>query len=235
MNKLNIIYDFDGTLTPYNIPHYKVLEDLGYDELHLTKEVKKLMKARRYNTYDAYTKVIFSILSKNNIKLTNENIIKGSSSLTFNQGVEDYFLELSNLNVTNFLLSSGFEIYLKNTLLTKYFKNIYGTTFNYEDELIISVKELVTDEFKVKLIKKIIKENKIEASSLIYMGDGLTDVPAMEYVKKVGGTTIFISKTKNDVEVFNKLKKLGIADEIFTPDFSINGQLFIYIMNKLKR
>lgn len=39
-----IIYDFDGTLTPYSLPQYEILKKCGYNDETLMKRKLKLFK-----------------------------------------------------------------------------------------------------------------------------------------------------------------------------------------------
>ena len=51
-----IIYDFDGTLTPFSIPRFSILEKCGYEDGALNpkflNEVKTMMKNENLDLYD---------------------------------------------------------------------------------------------------------------------------------------------------------------------------------------
>ena len=42
-----IIYDFDGTLTPYSMPQYAVLKKCGYDDAKLTARIQDLIEREK--------------------------------------------------------------------------------------------------------------------------------------------------------------------------------------------
>lgn len=51
-----IIYDFDGTLTPYSLPQYEIIKKCGYDDNKLTERIKsKISENNSLNLYQAYS------------------------------------------------------------------------------------------------------------------------------------------------------------------------------------
>ena len=65
-----IIYDFDGTLTPYSLPQYEILKKCGYDDDRLMERIKKeIQKGNAKEIYDAYYKCYIDILSENGITI----------------------------------------------------------------------------------------------------------------------------------------------------------------------
>ena len=68
---------------------------------------------------------------------------------------------------------------------------------------------LMNDKKKVIGIKKILESLNIEdddCRELIYIGDGLTDLDAMEFIKKHGGITIFVCQDL-DSKYLEKIKE----------------------------
>lgn len=53
MSKI-IVYGFDGTLTPYPLPKYKILENCGYKDELMSKEIKILVKEKCKKTVEIY-------------------------------------------------------------------------------------------------------------------------------------------------------------------------------------
>lgn len=74
-----IIYDFDGTLTPFGIPQYEILKKFGYDDEKLLKRVMDLMKKEGLSLYQAFYKTYEDILKKNNIEISLANITLGAN------------------------------------------------------------------------------------------------------------------------------------------------------------
>ena len=43
-----IIYDFDGTLTPYSFPKYQILKECGYDEIKFKIKIAQIKQEKNY-------------------------------------------------------------------------------------------------------------------------------------------------------------------------------------------
>ncbi len=233
MSKI-IIYDFDGTLTPYTLPHFEILQKCGYakgldDEKFqriVTNKIKKGISSYKAS-YDTY----FEVLKENNIDLNYENIILGSKKIKYNKGVKSYLKYLSSKNVKNYLLSSGIFEYLDNISLKDYFTKIYATTLHFSCGKAIGIKKLMTDEEKVKVVEDIVKINRLtNCKDIIYIGDGLTDYKAMKYVKENQGISILVY---HDLKKCPNRKMEEVITKSFKADFRIYKPLFKYIKSLL--
>lgn len=226
-----IIYDFDGTLTPYSLPQYDILKKCGYDDNRLMDIIEETMKNKNTSLYEAYFETYKEVLKNNNIQFNRNNVCIGASCVKLNNGVVNYFnnLQYKNTGIKHYVVTAGFEEYIKFTPISEFLDGIYGTSFNLEDETYTGINTLVTDEYKVDIIKNIQKQNNVDMQDIIYMGDGLTDKMAFEFVHNNGGKAIFISLGAEQSEKYKQLEKLGIIDKCFEPDFSNNSGIYSYI------
>lgn len=227
-----IIYDFDGTLTPYSFPKFKVLEKCGLQDgasnPKFFEMAKEKMKLENLELWEAVYEVYFEIIRKANITLTDDNFCLGSDEVTYNTGVIEFLSFLCENGVTNYLLSSGLKVYLEKTKVAKYFEKIYATTFDYNEKgEFTNIKYLMSDKKKVEAIKDIIKNNP-EDRHIIYIGDGITDYYAMEYVKNHGGTSILVYHDSNNPSI-KELTDKGVVTFVTKADYSLDSELFRYI------
>lgn len=232
MLKKIIIYDFDGTLTPYPVPKLAILEKCGLNcglmNSDFLKDIKIKSENENCDVYLSMYNMIINIMKQSNVEATDNNLSLGSKEIEYNPGVLDFFKNLSNKNTKHYLISSGIKVYLENTNIAKYFSKIYATTFNYQDNKAIGINFLMNDLNKVTAIKEIMKENNCkDCSEIIYIGDGLSDYYAMEYIYKNNGTTILIKHNNNVNKLLDQITSFK-AD----PDYSINSSLYNYIKNK---
>ena len=74
-----------------------------------------------------------------------------------------------------------------------------------------------------------VEKKRVKFSNMIYIGDGVTDIPCMTLVKEKGGTAI---------AVYNENRK-AVTEECVKNNVSIGGSADIlicaYLMNKLKQ
>jgi len=229
-----IIYDFDGTLTPYSIPKFGILEKCGFKDGTISLEfldlVKLNMKEDNSSLYDSFVKVLFNLIKENGFLLTEENITFGYDNLQYNKGVLEFFDMLQESGVKNYLLSSGFKVCLEKTVISKYFEKIYGTLFSYgENKEINGIADMVSDLCKQDKIKEILEKNNMkDTSEIIYIGDGLTDYYAMDYVKKNGGTSVLVYSDENDF-IINQMEEKGVVSVKFLADYSDDSDLTLFI------
>lgn len=237
MKKKIIIYDFDGTLTPYSMPKFEILRKCGIENyakkigFKLIIKFKMLMK--KIDIYTAIYEVLFETIKKAGFNLSDKNLSLGSNEIEYNQGVEEFIQYLNVNNVDNYIVSSGMEYYLKNTKIAPLFKGIYATKLDYDKENNVSgIKYLMDDKNKVNAIKDIMIKNELEdCSDIIYVGDGLTDIYSFDYVHENGGKSIFVYQNENDKKI-SKIKEKGIVDFFAKADYTLGSELWKYIVNK---
>lgn len=228
-----IIYDFDGTLTPYSLAQYQILIENGYNDKVLDEIVKNRMKKEEITVYQSYYATYKEILQKHNIEFNRENVCKGADKVSFNKGVVDYFkdLQYKNTGIKHYIVTSGLKEYIHATAIKDYIQGVYGVTFKENKGVYTDLDILLDDKKKVDAIKEILKENNGD-SNIVYFGDGLTDKKAFEFVHSIGGKNILIAQGENPIEKYNQINEHGIIDKYFEPDYSSESEIRKYI-NKL--
>lgn len=215
-----IIYDFDGTLTPYSVPQYKIIEECGYTIEQFMKKVFDRLEVKQENLCIAYFSELFTMMQEKQKELKNKNFVLGADCLTYNPGVEEFLKQRKQEGNKQYVISSGMKVYLENTKIAQYMDNIFGVTFCYENENVTGFDLILDNDKKVTIIKEILKNNpQINNREVIYIGDGLTDQKAFEYMKKIGGTAIFVYHTEKDQEVYQNLKDKQKVDYGFKANF----------------
>lgn len=229
-----VIYDFDGTLTPYSLPQYEIIKKCGYDEEKLMNRISEKL-TNSEGLYEAYYKCYIEILLENNILLTKENVCLSADKIEFNNGVIEYFKNFQSqiTGVQHYIVTSGIKDYVDKTVIRKFVDGVYGVTFNEENGIYKDIDILLTDKKKVDVIKQVQKDNN-ETNNIIYFGDGLTDSFAFEYVHSIGGKNVFITTKNESMETYKKLNVKGIIDKCFEPDFSMDSELSKYIQTQIE-
>ena len=230
-----IIYDFDGTLTPYSLPQYEILKKCGYDDKRLMKRIEnEINNKNATGLYVAYYKCYRDILFENEIVMTRENVCLGADRVQLNNGVADYFRRFQSLKtgVNHYIVTSGIKDCVDETSIRKFVNNVYGVNFKKENGIYEDLDFLLTDEKKVEIIQKIRSENN-KTNKVIYFGDGLTDKYAFEYVHSIGGKNVFIKSNEKSMANYQELNVNGIIDEFFDADFGMNSEISKYIQRQI--
>ncbi len=236
-----IIYDFDGTLTPYSLPKFEILEKSGMkDGAHNPQFLELSQKRAKTNNIDLYRAIYdiyFEIIKNAGFKLTDENFSLGYDNVDYNNGVIEFLNMLYQNNISNYLLSSGVKVFLEKVSISSYFKEIYATIFTYNQDYEANGFDfLMSDKNKVIAIKEILKNNGIDnedCSNIIYIGDGFTDYYAMKYIKEHGGISIFVYRNLNSKDM-QSIKEKDVVDFYTTADFSQNSELYNYVKKLCK-
>lgn len=237
--KKMIIYDFDGTLTPYALPKFELLEKSGMKDgannpLFLELARKKAVE-KNIDLYIALYDTYFEIVKEAGFKLIDENFCLGYDHVSYNKGVIEFLDMLDKNDIANYLLSSGIKVFLEKCSISSYFKGIYATTFNYnQDKEVKGFNFLMSDKNKVLAIKEILQKNgndNEDCSNIIYIGDGFTDYYAMKYVKEHGGTSIFVYADLNSKDM-TLIKEKQVVDFYAKTDFSKNSDLYNYVKKR---
>lgn len=229
-----VIYDFDGTLTPYSMPKFEVLEKCGMSDGAMNPKfmemVKENAKVKNIDLYSSIYDVYFQLIKDAKLSLTDDNFCLGSENVQYNKGVYDFLQFLSENGVKNYVVSSGLKVFLERTDVSSLLDGIYATTFIYDiNGNATKVDYLMSDKNKVEAIKDIINSNGLsDCQKVIYIGDGLTDYSAMEYVKSNGGVTVFVYKNKDSLDL-KRLEEMDVVSFSTYADFSDNGELFHYV------
>lgn len=223
---LNIIYDFDGTLTNKPIPEIKFISKLGYTNQDFNTMISKAIA--NSDIYTGYYTVVLDLLLNGSLPNNDSTLTIGSNDVVYNTGLESYLNQYKD-NIKHYILSSGIQVYIENTVLAHYFTGIYGTTFKYDnDSNIIDLDVILSDDKKVEIIKQINIDNgrqPLDSSNLLYIGDGMTDYYAFKFVKETGGTSIIIYTDEQPIN--DELIK--VTNKAFKADYRPNSDLVKYI------
>ncbi len=232
-----MIYDFDGTLTPYSLPQYPIIKQCGYTDKTLMKRVEsEILKGNAPEFYSAYYKTYMNILAENGITLSKDNVCFGAKNTKLNKGVEEYFQRFRNskTGMKHYIVTSGIKDYVDETSIGALVDGIYGVTFKQKNGIFQTVDVLLSDKKKVSVIQEIQVQNA-GTTQITYFGDGLTDFYAFEYVNSIGGTNVFIASNERSETNYQKLNKDGIIQHYFVADFQRHSEISKYVQSQLER
>ena len=154
--------------------------------------------------------------------------------------------------IEHHIISSGLREIIQGTPIAKYFKNIFasGYVFNENDvaqwpalainytnktQYLFRINKGINNSWDNSTINKYIDmdQRPIPFKRMIYVGDGLTDVPAMKMIKYQGGAAVAVYDENEHPEKDRKsAKQLCLelieqhrADYIAPADYTENSKL----------
>jgi phosphoserine phosphatase len=237
--KIALIFDFDETLVDESTSAFIGSLGINVDEFWQTT-VKKLID-QDWDPVPAYMfKMIEASLKT---QITKESFASFAQEIVYKNGVEDLFPNLTEHLRSNhpkyeiefYIISSGIGEIIRHTSIAKHFKDIWASDFAYDNNAeIVFPKKILSFTDKTRYLFQISKgmvgssyrskpyivnekydsqNYTIPFKNMIYIGDGLTDVPCFSLLKKQNGTAIAVYEAQN-TQAYGKAWKFIKEDRV---------------------
>lgn len=214
-NTIAIIFDFDDTLTDDSTT--KLLEANGIDAVDFWRNKNNKLVEAGWNPTLSYLKLLLDNVGAGKPLglLSNQALREFGKTLKFYKGIPRLFTDLtkivkehevSNPSIEFYIVSGGLEEIILGSNIAKYFKNIWGCRFEEENGAIKHISRAISFTEKTKYLFEINKginlatyepyavnrhvapeDRRIPFENMIYLGDGLTDVPCFSLLNVSGG------------------------------------------------
>jgi len=247
-----VVYDFDGTLSPQPMQEYTVLPKIGVEPREFWKRVNEDARRTESDMMLVYMRHIIEALELGRINVKRGDFAVMAKAIEYFPGVPTWFPRINQyvrrksggkVKVQHYLISAGQKEILDGASIKKHFKRIYASEYHFDHHGVATFpKLLVTDTMKTQFLFRINKgreginesinehmpeaERPIPFQNMIYVGDGMTDVPSMALTKKSGGHTVAVyqrgGKGRGDCV---KLLNAGRADFIAPADYRAGSKL----------
>ena len=252
-NTIAIIYDFDGTLTPKTMQEYTLLPKLGVKSKSFWDEISQEVSKTGAETMMVYMRQLLDHAKNKNIRISKDEFMKMGRDIKYYSGVEKWFnninsyvkkISKNDVNIKHYIISAGHAEILEGISIKKYIKKIFASEYYYRRKVAVFPKIVVTDTTKTQFIFRINKgkeklsqsinehmpetDRPIPFDNIIYIGDGMTDVPSMALIKKSGGHSIAVFKKNNkeQIKISKNLYKAQRVDFIAPANYNQNYPLF---------
>ena len=222
MIKVAIMYDFDQTLCTKNMQEYSLLPTLEIEPDIFWQEVSQLSKKDNMDSVLAYMYLMLKKAKEKNISLTRELFYQQGKNIRYYPGVIDYFDRINqyakslNINLQHFIISSGTKEIIEGCSIYDKFTRVFASEFHYDEngnpdwpalainytgktQFLFRINKNCLDIYDNKTINSLTAERDIPFNQMIYIGDGLTDVPCMRVVKDNHGYSIAVGNDDNSV------------------------------------
>lgn len=264
-NIIALVYDFDGTLSPGNMQERTIFKAYGIDTKKFWAKSSELVRRRGYESTLAYLKLLISEPVFRRRPLTRSLLKRLASDVPFYPGVATGYFGLLErflksvpetaewgIKLEHYIISSGLKEILDGVSIRKYFKKIYACEFDYQRGRPVFPKLVINDTNKTQFLFRINKGKlavsesinqhmpeelrRVPFSNMIYVGDGITDVPSMTVVHKAGGHAIAVFDPSRRVprEVKNMIAEKR-AEHFAPADFRPDSLLLKILHRTLKQ
>ncbi|MCL2408585.1 MAG: haloacid dehalogenase-like hydrolase [Oscillospiraceae bacterium] len=242
-----IMYDFDKTLTTKDQQEFTFIPDIGMSAEQFWKQSNELAEDKKMDRVLAYMHQMLREARHKDVKISRGAFVGHGKNLEYFPGVEDWFdrinvyCEAMGVRAEHYIISSGLSEIIEGSVIRPKFKEVFACEFLYDaDNVAIWPKNVVNYTTKTQFVYRINKgvldlsddeklneytpeENRpVPFRNMIFIGDGLTDVPCMRLVKSNGGYSIAVYTEKKKVQ---ELIAHGRVNFIAPADYSEGGEL----------
>lgn len=235
-----IAYDFDGTLTPRPMQEYGLFPQFGIEAEPFWKKVNETAKMEHADPMIVYMRLLIDEVAARGGNLTRSLLEKTASTLQFHPGVNDWFTRINHyvrekshgqINVRHCVISCGNAEIINACVLREEFDRVYASSYHYNSAGTADFPAvLITDAAKTQYLFRINKgreeltqsvnehmplnQRPIHFKQILYVGDGLTDVPCMAVTRQYGGHAVAVYDANNThaQKVCRGLWEAGRAD-----------------------
>ena len=252
-NTIALVYDFDGTLIPKTMQDYTIIPRLKLRSEKFWSDIMEEAEATDGEVMMIYMRQLITRANSMNIKITKNEFKMMASKIKYFKGVLTWFDNINKylkhnhkrIKVAHYVISAGHHEILESTAIRKKLKNVFGSQYYFNEQGHATFpKVVVTDTAKTQFLFRINKgKEKVSDSinshmpeelrpipfeNMIYIGDGLTDVPSMALIKKQNGhsVSVYPKGSKKQKKVSNDLLAAKRVDFIAEANYARNSVLF---------
>ena len=253
------LYDFDKTLCTTDMEDYAFIPSLGMTPREFWALANGFGHANRMDGILAYMYTMIQESEKRDLPFTRESLREMGRDIVLFPGVEGWFRRINafgeeqGVQVEHYVISSGLREIIEGSAISGEFKEIYASEFYYDGEgrpvwpkltvnftaktqFVYRINKGVLDVSDDKTLNDSMPDDskRVPFTNMIYIGDGLSDVPCMKMMRAYGGQAIAVYQASNRVGVEDLLAK-GRVDFIFKADYSEGTALDLTVKNIIRK
>ena len=254
-----LLYDFDKTLCTQDMQNYAFIPSLGMDPASFWKEANTFGWQQEMDGILAYMYTMLRKCKELNIPLTRESLVEKGRSIELFPGVKDWFSRINafgeslGVEVEHYVLSSGLKEIIEGSGISHEFKMVYASEFYYDESGTpvwpkLDVNFTAKTQFVYRINKGVLAvsndkdlnnsmpddSKRVPFTNMIYVGDGLSDVPCMKMMRAYGGQAIAVYQDSNRLGVEELLSR-GRVDFIFPADYREGTALDTTVKNIIRK
>ncbi len=245
--KIALLYDFDKTLSTKDMQEYSFIPNIGMSAGEFWSKANDLSVELKMDRILAYMYLMIKEATAKGVPIRRENFVQLGRDIEFFPGVTTWFDRINafgrehGVEIQHYIISSGLKEIIEGSKIYKEFKKIYACEFHYNENGIadwplLAVNYTAKTQFPYRINKGVLDisndkdlnnhvaedDRPVPFRNMIYLGDGLTDVPCMKLVKSNGGQAIAVYTKRKNVE---DLLRYSRVNYIAPANYGANGYL----------
>ena len=254
-----LLYDFDKTLCTQDMQNYAFIPSLGMAPGDFWAEANDFGREQKMDGILAYMYTMIRKCRELEVPLTRESLVRCGRSISFFPGVLDWFSRIDRfgallgVQVEHYVISSGLREIIDGSAIAGCFKEIYASQFYYDETGTpvwpkLAVNFTAKTQFVYRINKGVLDvsddkdlnasmpddSKRVPFTNMIYLGDGLSDVPCMKMMRAYGGQAIAVYQAVNRPGV-EQLLRQGRVDFIYPADYREGTALETTVKNIIRK
>lgn len=212
-----IMYDFDKTLCTKDMQEYTFIPSLDESAESFWSKTDEIAKREKMDPVLTYMYLMLRLSRDKHKRITRDVFESAGKAIKLFPGVEEWFDRINKFGeeqgviVEHYIISSGLKEIIQGSSIADRFKEIYACEFHYDEngaadwpKMGVNYTSKTQYLFRINKgmlnlgdnsnVNKYIPENerRVPFRNMIYIGDGMTDVPCMKLVSLNGGKAIAV-------------------------------------------
>lgn len=249
MNKtiVAIIYDFDNTLSTKDMQEFTFIPSLGITADEFWAQCDKTSHEYSMDHILAYMYLMAKMSKQSGVPLSADKLREMGKGVEFFDGVKEWFARINNfgaslgLEVRHYIISCGLKAMIEGCDIAHEFYNIFACDYVYDQngepvwpsvainytsktQFLYRINKGVEDVGEHKRLNMYMPKNQrvVPFCNMIYVGDGLTDVPSMKLARQRGGYAIGVYRNPEDASYLVDEERV---DFYVKSDYTENSQM----------
>ena len=253
------LYDFDKTLCTTDMQNYAFIPSLGMTPAEFWAEANGFGRQNRIDGILAYMYIMLREAERKSLPFTREDLVEKGRGVELFPGVKDWFRRINafgasqGVEVEHYVISSGLREIIEGSSISGEFREIYASEFYYDEtgrpvwpklavnftaktQFVYRINKGVLDVSDDKTLNDSMPDDskRVPFPNMIYIGDGLSDVPCMKMMRAYGGQAIAVYQAENRTGVEELLARRRV-DFIFPADYREGSALDGTVKNIIRK
>ena len=254
-----LLYDFDKTLCTQDMQNYAFIPSLGMEPKDFWLEANTFGWREHMDGILAYMYTMLRKSREKGLALRREALVEMGRSIVLFPGVKEWFGRINafgesqGVEIEHYILSSGLREIIEGSGISHEFREIYASEFYYDEtgtpvwpkldvnftaktQFVYRINKGVLDVANDKDLNASMPDDskRVPFTNMIYVGDGLSDVPCMKMMRSYGGQAIAVYQPESRSAVEELLSR-GRVDFIFPADYREGTDLDVTVKNIIRK
>ncbi|MBE6918359.1 MAG: haloacid dehalogenase-like hydrolase [Ruminococcaceae bacterium] len=254
-----LLYDFDKTLCTQDMQNYAFIPSLGMKPQDFWQEANTFGWREHMDGILAYMYTMLRKSKEKGLSLRREALVEMGRSIVLFPGVKEWFSRINafgesqGVEIEHYILSSGLREIIEGSGISHEFREIYASEFYYDETGTpvwpkLDVNFTAKTQFVYRINKGVLDvandrdlnasmpddSKRVPFTNMIYVGDGLSDVPCMKMMRSYGGQAIAVYQPESRTAVEELLAR-GRVDFIFPADYREGTDLDTTVKNIIRK